>query len=85
MCVFLISPVPIAEQLTSELIGSPVFHNLAPDRLNTGFWYPYLVDGITDYSIMGSIVFRRIRYRHGVQMHVNTEFRSAPRLFYLFI
>ncbi len=30
MCVFLISPVSIAEPLTSELIDTPVFHNLAP-------------------------------------------------------
>ncbi len=30
MCVFLISQVPIAEPLTSELIDTPVFHNLAP-------------------------------------------------------
>ncbi len=30
MCVFLISPVPIAEPLTSELIDTPVFHILAP-------------------------------------------------------
>ncbi len=30
MCVFLISPVPITEPLTSELIDTPVFHNLAP-------------------------------------------------------
>ncbi len=30
MCVFLISPVPIAELPTSELIDTPVFHNLAP-------------------------------------------------------
>ncbi len=30
MCVFLISPVPIAEPLTSALIDTPVFHNLAP-------------------------------------------------------
>ncbi len=27
---FLISPVPIAEPLTSELIDTPVFYNLAP-------------------------------------------------------
>ncbi len=57
MCVFLISPVPIAEQLTSELIGSPVFHNLAPGPINTGFRYPYLVDGIADYSIMVLLYF----------------------------
>ncbi len=30
MHVFFISPVPIAEPLTSELIDSTVFHNLAP-------------------------------------------------------
>ncbi len=30
MCVFLISPVPIAEPLTSELIDTPVFYKLAP-------------------------------------------------------
>ncbi len=30
MFVFIISPVPIAEPLTSELIDTPVFHNLAP-------------------------------------------------------
>ncbi len=30
MCVFLISPVPITEPLTSELIYTPVFYNLAP-------------------------------------------------------
>ncbi len=30
MCVFLISPIPITEPLTSELIDTPVFHNLAP-------------------------------------------------------
>ncbi len=29
MCVFLISPVPIAEPLTSEFIDTPVFYNLA--------------------------------------------------------
>ncbi len=30
MCVFLIYPVPITEPLTSELIDTPVFYNLAP-------------------------------------------------------
>ncbi len=30
MCVFLISPVPITEPLTSEFIDTPVFYNLAP-------------------------------------------------------
>ncbi len=30
MCVFLISPVPITEPLTSELIDTPVFYTLAP-------------------------------------------------------
>ncbi len=43
MCVFLISPVPIAEPLTAELIDTPVFNNLARDWLNTGFRYPSLI------------------------------------------
>ncbi len=30
MCVFLIYPVPIAEPLTSDLIDTAVFRNLAP-------------------------------------------------------
>ncbi len=30
MCVFLISTVPITEPLTSDLIDTPVFYNLAP-------------------------------------------------------
>ncbi len=30
MCVFIISPVPIAEPLTSEFIDTPVFYNSAP-------------------------------------------------------
>ncbi len=30
MCEFLISPALIADLLTSELIDTPVFHNLAP-------------------------------------------------------
>ncbi len=30
MCVFIISPVPITEPLTSELIDTPFFYNLAP-------------------------------------------------------
>ncbi len=45
MCVFLISSVPIAELLTSELIDTPVFHSLAPrGQLNTEFRYPSLLD-----------------------------------------
>ncbi len=30
MCVFIISPVPTAEPITSEFIDTPVFNNLAP-------------------------------------------------------
>ncbi len=33
MHVFLISPVPTAEPISSELIDSPVFHNLAPGQI----------------------------------------------------
>ncbi len=42
-CAFLISPVPIAEPLTSELIDTPVFHNLAPGPIKYQFRYPSLV------------------------------------------
>ncbi len=37
MCVFLISPVPITEPLTSELIDTPVFHNSAPRPIKYGW------------------------------------------------
>ncbi len=36
MCIFLISLVPVAEPLTSELIETPVFHNLALGPIN--YW-----------------------------------------------
>ncbi len=50
--VFLISPVPIAELLTSELIDTPVFHNLAP-RPNARFRYPSL---LVNYVILFSFL-----------------------------
>ncbi len=46
MCVFLISPVPIAETLTSELIDTPVFHNLAPRPIKYRVSVPIPTPGI---------------------------------------
>ncbi len=52
MCVFLISPVPIAEPLTSELIDTPVFYNLAPRPIK----YRVSVPIPTCYSVINSIL-----------------------------
>ncbi len=46
MCVFLISPVPIAEPLTSELIDTPVFYNLAPRPIKYRVSVPIPICGI---------------------------------------
>ncbi len=48
MCVFLISPVPIAEPLTSELIDTPVFYNLAPRPIK----YRVSVPIPTDHTVI---------------------------------
>ncbi len=48
MCVFLISPVPIAEPLTSELIDTPVFYNLAPRPIK----YRVSVPIPSEYSLL---------------------------------
>ncbi len=41
MCVFLISPVLIAKPLISELIDTPVFHNLAPIQIKYRVSVPF--------------------------------------------
>ncbi len=51
MCVFLISPVPIAEPLTSELIDTPVFYNLAPRPIKYRVSVPIL-DEANDCSVI---------------------------------
>ncbi len=45
MCVFLISPVPIAEPLTSELIDSPALYNLAPRLIKQRVSVPIPIEG----------------------------------------
>ncbi len=52
MCVFLISPVPIAEPLMSALIDTPVFHNLAPGPIKYRVSLPILcgVQSLHEYS-----------------------------------
>ncbi len=53
MCVFLISLVPITEPLTSELIDTPVFYNLAPRpikyRVSVPIPTPDLEDDFNQY------------------------------------
>ncbi len=46
MCVFLISPVPITEPLTSELIDTPVFYNLAPRPIKYRVSVPIPSNGV---------------------------------------
>ncbi len=48
MCVFLISPVPIAEPLTSELIDTPVFYNLAPRPIKYRVSVPIPTQNLND-------------------------------------
>ncbi len=45
MCVFIISPVPITEPLTSELIDTPVFYNLAPRPIKYRVSVPIPTEG----------------------------------------
>ncbi len=58
MCVFLISPVTIAEPLTSELIDTPVFHNLAQRPIKyqvsvpipiVSFTHPHVILNLYDW------------------------------------
>ncbi len=58
MCVFLISPVPIAEPLTSELIDTPVFYNLAPRPIKYRVSVPIPTWGwVIDDIILGFLCF----------------------------
>ncbi len=62
MCVFLISPVPITEPLTSELIDTPVFYNLAPRPIKYRVSVPIPIHNHSQYcywktSILSSPVF----------------------------
>ncbi len=56
MCVFLISPVPITEPLTSELIDTPVFYNLAPRPIKYRVSVPIPSYKLNRYYIKLSLV-----------------------------
>ncbi len=66
MCVFLISPVPIAEPLTSELIDTPVFYNLAPRPIKYRVsvpiprWSIYSRLWIADKNVVNNVQFQYI-------------------------
>ncbi len=70
MCVFLISPVPITKPLTSELIDTPVFYNLAPNRLIPSFGtHPYLFNvKYFDCYFFLSINLIHIKHRHDISV-----------------
>ncbi len=57
MCVFLISPVPITKPLTSELIDTPVFYNLAPRPIKYRVSVPIPTDGRWTILAMSPILF----------------------------
>ncbi len=69
MCVFLISPVPIAEPLTSELIDTPVFYNLAPRPIK----YRVSVPIPTDHTFLVIVVLTVLHVEQFSlgYMHVN--------------
>ncbi len=60
MCVFLISPVPIAERLTSELIDTPVFHNSAPRPIKYRVSVPIPNSKTRTFSLTGCCEYRYI-------------------------
>ncbi len=68
MCVFLISPVPIAEPLTSELIDTPVFYNLAPRPIKYRVSVPIPTPGagLNTPSLRHRIWFERHRTVYAV-------------------
>ncbi len=59
MCVFLISPVPIAEPLTSELIDTPVFYNLAPRPIKYRVSVP-IPTGIYVFVLRGDVPVKSV-------------------------
>ncbi len=63
MWVFLISPVPIAEPLTSELIDTPVFHNLAPRPIKYRVSVPIPTSG-SYYFLDASFLITLLHHNH---------------------
>ncbi len=72
MCVFLISPVPIAEPLTSELIDTPVFYNLAPRPIKYRVLVP-IPSLYTDQLLIQEVELSSVLYYLNtlVQLHRN--------------
>ncbi len=64
MCVFLISPVPITKPLTSELIDTPVFYNLAPRPIK--------------YRVSVPIPTYLWYHSAPILCHTHTKYRSKP-------
>ncbi len=62
MCVFLISPVPIAEPLTSELIDTPVFYNLAPRPIKYRVSVPIPIDNVICFRPYFPLSLPRLRH-----------------------
>ncbi len=61
MCVFLISPVPIAEPLRSELNDTLVFHNLAPGPIKYQVSNPSLFERLVMHNIKTSLAQTTLR------------------------
>ncbi len=74
MCVFLISPVPIAEPLTSELIDTPVFHNLGPRPIKYRVSVPIpsdtVITGVTSGQLTSGKISSPSQPYKRVQSHV---------------
>ncbi len=75
MCVFLISPVPIAEPLTSELIDTPVFHNLAPRPIKYRVSVPIPTYAFSLSAVFSFLrpksLFMRILAKTGILTHIS--------------
>ncbi len=74
MCVFLISPVPIAEPLTSELIDTPVFYNLAPRPIKYRVSVPIPNEMYHQNEFFGSLIQQTGNHRGG------DDFGSAAKI-----
>ncbi len=67
MCVFIISPVPITKPLTSELIDTPVFYNLAPRPIKYRVSVP--IPTYSLYIFFSTTVYSCPQKKQGVLQH----------------
>ncbi len=74
MCVFLISPVPITEPLTSELIDTPVFYNLAPRPIKYRVSVPIPTQDIGDAKLLRDFLYLE---RRGDEVMVRIEIQEV--------